>query len=299
VKGEGLLSEASILGSGAHRLLGFFASTGGFTGTLGLAARLTLGGPCVVSDLASLLGLLLGIGGGAVLSATGGFGKSAGCRNALIRASSAGVVVLLMTLACPLLADSPVLSGVRGAMKVPPAEGRKSSEKALWGDRGGLTLTVGGDEFVGVKDDMDTGRSPAVPAGVCGLCGLGDGASRDCPLGVDRVPISALLPAASSVLSRAVGECPPGLSKEAGGFAPTGVAGVASGSFAIFSNLARSDDMRLIEVVSGPSCLPSPSMVMRSGGSGSGCSTASGRVVQAHAWSEHAQEAIGSKSVAM
>lgn len=204
MNGEGIFSEASILGSGAVKLLGFFARTGGLTGTFGFAARLTLGGPGVDSGFASLFGLLLlGIGGGGISSDTGLFGMSAACRNALIRASNAGVVVLLILLAWPLLAESPVLSGVSGAMSVAPVEGLKSSENVLCGDRGEFTLTVGGDGFVGVKDTIDTGLSPDGPLlptfspamlpGVTGLCSPGEGARRDCPLEDDLEPISALL----------------------------------------------------------------------------------------------------------
>lgn len=170
MKGDGVLSAKSLPGSWGDKLLGFFASTGGFTGTLGFAARLKLGGPGVGSDFASLLGLVSGRGGGAMSSAPGVFGVSAACKKAPIRASNAGVVVLLIFLACPLPAESPVLSGVRGAnngvMRVPLAAGRKSSENALWGDRGELTLTVGGEGFVGVKDTIEAGLTPAVPPGV-------------------------------------------------------------------------------------------------------------------------------------
>lgn len=99
MKGEGVFSAFSTFDSGAVRLLDFFARTGGLTGTFGFAARLTAGGPVAVSGLASGFGLLPGSGGGGISSAAGVLGRSAACKNALMRASRAGVVALLIALA--------------------------------------------------------------------------------------------------------------------------------------------------------------------------------------------------------
>lgn len=167
LNGEMLWSVNSAGGSGAARLPDLFPKSCGLIGTLGLAARFTTGGSLVGTafvDLASGNG-----NAGASLM----IGESAACRNAAALASKAGVAALLMLRECD-LRDSLVRLGVRGCNGVVPAEaeGRRSTEKPFWGERGESTVTRGGEcGSGGLMGPIDDGLGWGVLG--CSLRGVG------------------------------------------------------------------------------------------------------------------------------
>lgn len=101
--------------------------TGGLAGILGFAPLLTGGG--TLPDWT--LGLISGVGGADGAPSDIAFGASEVCRNALMRASSAGVVVLTIGV-CDLVGESaPVLAGLNGFSGEFKADGRKSTDIVL------------------------------------------------------------------------------------------------------------------------------------------------------------------------
>jgi hypothetical protein len=216
LKGEALRSLASADASGALRPPGVFANPAGLLGTCGFAARFTAGGRGFVAGL-----VCSGICGGEdvadLLGSGAGYGE-------LLCASIPGVPTLLAFRELVLLAASPVRSGVIGERGLAPMNVRRSREIFLVGGRGGeFTVTTGGDGCVACVVFMDDGRMLVLPSTF--LLSPSD----------DGLPFLADVPLPT------------------GGLGTTGVDGGTSLSLPRFSNLARSEDVGLIDVVSGPS----------------------------------------------